>query len=265
MPTDLSAETLIRLSVQERKALILQQASLIDITNIADGDLHNAYKFGKIISSIAEDYFRYQIEQDNPNGSVLELERQSELIRAKIDKFARDFINWLVKYFETKKAILESHSNPSNLFELCGAKLLVTSNSVTRNLSTKIGLLLEEISNISPYVISPELEFKIKITGVDIVMFSEKTVKFAQLKTQKNTLTGSQVSRAKKELSVHENPLFVAAFDVGSWTFPQDSRISRIAGKVFWDDIHMNYELVETHVRNMLQRIDKAFAELAAS
>ncbi len=34
MPTKLTAETLIALSVPERKALISQQASTIDITNI---------------------------------------------------------------------------------------------------------------------------------------------------------------------------------------------------------------------------------------
>lgn len=265
MPIELSAETLIPLSVQERKALILQHCSLIDVTNIADESLHTAYKLGKIISSIAEAYFPYQIEQDNRNVSVLESERQNELIQSQTDKFATDFIDWLNKDFEKKKSIVENHPNPSNLFELCGAKLLVTSNSVTRSLSTRMGRLWEEISNISPYVIVPEFEFGIKITGIDIIIFSEETVKLAQLKTLKGTLTGSQVPRARKELGIHENPLFISAFNLGQWTFPPDSKIPRIAGKAFWDKIHIDYDLVENNVRNMLQRIDKAFAELAAS
>jgi hypothetical protein len=86
-----------------------------------------------------------------------------------------------------------------------------------------------------------------------------------RIETLKGTLTGSQIPRAKKELSIYENPLFIAAFNLGSWTFPQCSTIPRIAGKEFWDKIHIDYDIVENHVRNMLQKIDKAFAELAAS
>ena len=136
---------------------------------------------------------------------------------------------------------------------------------MTRTLSTRMGLLWEDISNISPYVIIPEFEFGIKITGVDIVILSQKIVKFAQLKTLRGTLTGSQIPRAKKELGIHQNPLFIAAFDLGQWTFPKNPNIPRIAGKEFWNSIHIDYDLVENNVRNMLQKIDKAFAELAAN
>ena len=90
MSTELTADTLIPLSIQERKALILHHTSLIDVINITDEDLHNAYKLGKIIVSISSEYFQYQIEQDNLKGSVLELEAQSSLIRSKTDKFAEN-------------------------------------------------------------------------------------------------------------------------------------------------------------------------------
>lgn len=263
MSTQLTAETLIPLSVQERKALILHHASLIDTTDIVDEDLQTAYKYGKILSLIAPAYFQYQIEQDIQNGSVLELDRQSQLISGKTTKFADDFIEWLKADFEKKSAIFDGHPNPSNLFELCGAKLLVTSNSVTRSLSTTMGSLWEKISNISPYIINPEFEFGIKITGIDILIFSEEKVKFAQLKTLKGTLTGSQVPRAKKELSIHENPLFIAAFDLGKWTFSNRINIPRIAGERFWNMISIDYDLVENHIRDMLQKIDKALAKLA--
>ncbi|WP_292748834.1 hypothetical protein [Nostoc sp. NMS4] len=198
IPTELVAETLLPLSIQERKELILNHALLIDVTHIADEDLHTAYKYGKIISSIAPAYFQYQIAQDNQNSSILELDIQSELIRSKTEKFADNFIEWLKADFQKKSAILEHHPNPRNLFELCGAKLLVTSNSVTRSLSTKMGVLWEEIANISSYVIIPEFEFGIKIKGIDIIILAEETIKFAQLKTLKGTLTGSQTNRAKK-------------------------------------------------------------------
>jgi hypothetical protein len=263
MSTKLEAKTLIPLSIQERKELILHHASLIDVTHIIDEDLHIAYKYGKIIYSIASGYFDYQIQKDNDNYSILELETQSKLISNKTDKFADEFITWLKADFEKKSAILEHHPNPQNLFELCGAKLLVTSNSVTRSLSTKMGQLWEEIADISPYVLVPEFEFGIKIKGIDIVILTDEKIKFAQLKTLKGTLTGSQTNRAKKELGIHDYPLFIAAFNLGGWTF-NDSKIPRIAGREFWDMIHLEYELIENHVRNMLQRIDKAFAELAA-
>ncbi|HLP87381.1 MAG TPA: hypothetical protein VK184_02100 [Nostocaceae cyanobacterium] len=263
MSTELVAETLIPLSVKERKELILDHASLIDVSHITDKDLHKAYKYGKIISLIAPAYFQYQIEQDRQNGSVLELDRQSQLIASKTEKFADDFIEWLKVDFEKKGEILEDHPNPRNLFELCGAKLLVTSNSVTRSLSTKMGNLWEAIANISPYIIIPVVEFDIQIKGIDIILLAEENIKFAQLKTLKGTLTGSQVNRAKKELEIHDSSLFIAAFNLGDWTF-KDNKIPRLAGKEFWNLIHIEYNLVEYHVRNMLQKIDAAFTKLAA-
>jgi hypothetical protein len=265
MSTKMTAETLIAMTIQERKTLIIQQASLLDTSHVTDQNLYNAYRFAKVISPIATMYFQSQIEQHNQRDLVLEREQQSDLIRAKTERFADKFIEWLKKDFENKKAILDNHPNPSNLFELCGAKLLITSNSVTRSLSTKMGRLWEEISNISPYVIVPEFEFDIKITGVDIIVLIDNTVSFAQLKTSKGTLTGSQVPRAKQELGIHDNPLFIAAFDLGSWSLSSKSSIPRMAGKEFWNQIHMDYELVEYHVRNMLKKIDQVFAELAAN
>ncbi|MDB9485720.1 hypothetical protein PN492_04025 [Dolichospermum circinale CS-537/01] len=265
MSSELTAETLIPLSVKERKALILHYTSLIDVTNIVDENLQQAYKYGKILSSIAPAYFQYQIKQDRQNGSILELDRQSQFISLVTEKFADDFIEWLKNDFEKKSIILEEHPNPANIFELCGAKLLVTSNSVTRSLNTKMGSLWEKISNISPYIINPEFEFGIKITGIDIIIFSEKKVRFAQLKTLKVTLTGSQSPRSKKELNIHENPLFIAAFNLGKWTFPfpNEYNIPRIAGKEFWNMIYIDYDIFEKNIRDMLQKIDQAFSELA--
>lgn len=259
-----TAETLIPLSVQERKALISQQVELIDVSEIADEDLHKAYRLGQVISSVAPAYFEYQIEQDNQHGSVLELAQQSQLIYSQTNKFAENFIEWLKRDFEKKKLILENHPNPSNIFELCGAKYFDTSY-VTRNLSIKMDRLWEEIADISPYVIVPDFEFGIKITGVDIILFSDETVNFAQLKTQKGTLTRYQTIRARKELGIHENPLFIAAFNIGESTFTINFKIPYICGKEFWDVIQMDYDLVENHVRDMLQRIDKYFTELIAS
>lgn len=263
MLSKLSAETLIPLSVEERKSLILHHASLIDATHINDEDLHIPYKYGKILSSIAQAYFECQLAQDRQNGTILELDKQYQSISSKTDRFTDNFIEWLKADFQNQSLLVDSHPKPKNLFELCGAKLLMTSNSVTRNLSTKMGKLWEDIADISPYIIIPEIEFGIKIKGIDLVILSQDKIVFAQIKTLKGTLTGSQRSRAKKELSIHENPLFISAFDLGEWTF-NDPQIPRLAGKDFWDIICIHYDVLEEQVKHMLQRIDRAFAKLAA-
>lgn len=262
MSTDFTATTLRELSVSERKELIYQKTLMIDATHITDEELNKAYKLAKSLHPILVLYFHEQIDQYN-QIKALDPEVQSLLIRSKIDKFQEDFLEWLERDFELKKT--QKIPKPSNLFELCEATLLITSNSVTRTLSTRMGHLWEKIANLSPYVIVPEVEFGISIKGIDIILYIDNTVSFAQLKTLKGTLTGSQTGRAIRELSIHENPLFLVAFDLGSWTFPVRQDIPRIAGKAFWEKIHIDYNLVETHVRDMLQKIDKAFAKLADS
>lgn len=262
MPIEFTAATLRELSVLERKELIYQKTLIIDATHIVDEELNKAYKWAKSLHPILDLYFQEQIEQYNKEIAI-ESEYQNLLIRSKIDKFKDDFLEWMKRDFELKK--IKQFPKPCNLFELCEATLLITSNSVTRTLSTRMGHLWEKIANISPYVIVPEVEFGISIKGIDIILYIDNTVSFAQLKTLKGTLTGSQTGRAIRELSIHENPLFLVAFDLGSWTFPIRADIPRIAGKAFWDKIHIDYNLVENHVRNMLQEIDKAFANLADS
>jgi hypothetical protein len=154
----------------------------------------------------------------------------SLLISQKTEKFGDNFIESLKADLEKKSEILDHHPNLESLFELCGAKLLVTSNSVTISLRPKMGHLWEEIADISPYIIIPEFEFGVKIKGIDIVILIDEKIKFAQLKTLKGTLNGSQTNRSKKELGIYDSPLFIAAFNLGRWKFNY-SRIPRIAGK----------------------------------
>ncbi len=188
----------------------------------------------------------------------------SLLISQKTQKFGDNCIESLKGDFEKKSEILDHHPNPQNLFEICGERLLVTSNSIIRSLSPKMGQLWGEVADISPYIIKPEFEFGVKIKGIDIVILIDEKIKFTQLKTLKGTLTGSQTNRYKKELGIHDSPLFIAAFNLGRWKF-NDSKIPRIARKEFWDKIHMDYNLIENHIINMLQKIDIAFGDLAAN
>lgn len=81
-----------------------------------------------------------------------------------------------------------------------------------------MGHLWERIANISPYVISPRIEFGVEVPAIDLIILANR-IEFAQIKTKRDTLTGSHRNRTYKELSLYENPLFVACFDLGGWHF----------------------------------------------
>ena len=49
---------------------------------------------------------------------------------------------------------------------------------------------------------SPELDFGVKIAGLDLLIYAENKIIQCQLKSNKDTLTGSQAERSVEELSV---------------------------------------------------------------
>lgn len=255
---NLTADALRGLTVSERRELILQQAASVPAAQIADRDLQTAYKISQALSPVICPYIQAQVELDRQNSSILEEHCQAEAIQSEVEKFVADFNEWLKGTLEVQKAVTEKA--PTNLYELAGAKRLASSNAVTRNLSTKMGHLWERLAKISPYAVSPTLEFGISIRGIDIIFCAEDQPVFAQLKSQRNTLTGAQLPRVKQELELHEQAMFIAAFAVGNWTFSHPT-IPRIAGEQFWQQIHMDYALLEHHVKAMLQRLDQAFAD----
>lgn len=127
-----------------------------------------------------------------------------------------------------EKTILEGAAEPSaedavNLFQLVGAMKLVRANTVSRLVSTHLGSAWEEMAALSHLAVSPEVDFGVRLKGVDIVFLEGGFLRHTQIKTQKNTLTGSQKGRSISELELHPRPLFAAAFDVANWTFPPKS------------------------------------------
>ena len=150
-------------------------------------------------------------------------------------------------------------STYSNLFDLVGAEKLAGANKLSRLVSTHLGSAWEEIAAQSHLAISPELDLGMRIVGVDIVILEGVKLRYTQIKTQKNTLTGSQANRSIAELSEYPHPLFAAAFDVANWTFPpyQRSKIERIAGREFWEDkLGISYDLVESRAGDSLRRLE---------
>lgn len=162
------------------------------------------------------------------------------------------------------KTILESAAEPSgknaaNLFELVGAVKLVKANKASRLVSTHLGSAWEEMAALSHLAVSPEADFGVRLKGVDIVFLEAGFLRHTQIKTQKNTLTGSQAGRSSSELELHPRPVFAAAFDVATWTFTpkQDSPIERIAGSLFWQKLGIEYADVVEAARDCFLGLEK--------
>tara|TARA_Y100001934_G_scaffold281252_1_gene390352 strand:+ start:783 stop:1439 length:657 start_codon:yes stop_codon:yes gene_type:complete len=147
-----------------------------------------------------------------------------------------------------------------NLFQLAGSKSLGNANMYSRKVSTILGSAWEEMAALSHIAVSPEESFNIRIKGVDIVFLEGGLLRHTQIKTKKDTLTGSQTGRSIDELNRHPNPLFAAAFDLGKcWTFPpiQKCGIERLAGKAFWDKLNIDYSVVKKAATDCLLRLEK--------
>jgi len=154
-------------------------------------------------------------------------------------------------------------SGATNLFELVGATKLIRANQLSRVVSTQLGAAWEEIATLSSFAVSPELELGIKITGIDLIFVEDGKLRHTQIKTQKNTLTGSQKDRSVSELLMHPHPLFAAAFDVANWTFPpfKSCGVQRVAGEAFWSKLNIDYrQVIAAAQRCVLSLETKLFA-----
>jgi len=260
MQRRLQADQLIPLSISARSQVIEEYASLVSAPTELNSDLHRAYQIAAILTPVLSDFIQHQIQVDSSHGSVFEKNRQSIAISTKCEQFANHFIATIPALVRSPAKM---ESSPRNLYELCGAAVFVESNSISRQLSRPMGDLWETIANISPYAISPEKDFGLKVTGVDLVLLSEGRGApiFVQIKTQRNTLTGSQAPRSRSELEIHQHRLFAAAFCTGSsWTFSSTS-IPRACGAEFWSMVGLDYELLRSHVKQMVLKIQTAYIE----
>ena len=153
-------------------------------------------------------------------------------------------------------------NNPGDsLFTLSNTKYFAFANIITRDLSRRWGKIWEDIAVISPKVVSPEKTFGgYKIPGVDFLMLLHNKLYFCQMKTAKNTLTGSQAPRSRTELELFQNSAFISAFDIGSWHF-NSSHTQRLAGEQFWKLIDINYFEIETNFIKTLENIENEFRD----
>ncbi|MDY7012171.1 MAG: hypothetical protein SVX43_01005 [Cyanobacteriota bacterium] len=255
------ATQLIPLSESARARLILEYASEVSVPIELEPELHLAYQISAILAPALPDFIQHQIQKDIEYGSILKRDRQSTAIANTCEQFANQFIASMPGLMRSPS---QMESNPRNLYEMCGATIFVESNSISRSLSTAMGDLWEIVLNISPYAVSPEKNFGLKITGIDSILLRDGKGSpiFVQIKTQRNTLTGSQAPRAKRELELHQQRLFAAAFCTGSsWTFSSPN-IPRICGAEFWNMAGLDYELLKFHVKRTILKIQSAYLEL---
>ena len=219
--------------------------------------LKNTYK-EKFSSKYMDDYNKNPIAASYKMSSILEMEIPA-FVRGKenkVDKLSELVDGFISEEIPKIENIVKSQiKEKNNVYNMAKSDLLVSANAVTRSLNTRLGYLWEKIANLSSYVISPELEFGVKLKGIDVIIFDEKNSKFiyVQMKTQKNTLTGSQSDRVTKELKKYNKSWLVACIDNDAkWTYK--GNIKTKVGDEFWKFCGIDYSAV----MNSLMRIVKS-------
>jgi len=206
-------EQFLEADLDERRRLISDQAALETFPEGLASQLQMPFRASKVINRFLGQFIEDQIQSDqnNPTGSVLLPDNFAGRVDEIFEAYRPGAMARIEKMRPTREELIAS---PKNLYELAGSVQLAFANKVSRTISTTMGSLWEQIANISPYVVNPETELGIKIPGVDIILKNVETsvIEHAQLKTQKNTLTGGQSGRVDAELSIHDHPIFCACF-----------------------------------------------------
>lgn len=193
---------------------------------------------------------KFYTEQEIYN--MLELKQDKRhMIKKLFEDFTRDIKPELIKLKN------DSCNKKNNIYQLANAYKLSAANAITRTYSTKLGLLWEKIADLAPNVISPELDLGYKIPEVDIIVLYDNKLYYTQLKTQKNTLTGSQTKRTIDELNKFQNHWFVACINTNcSSTIPKS--LNKLIGKEFWEKIGIDYDKdIEENLIMSIKEIEK--------
>jgi hypothetical protein len=254
------------IDIYEAELLDRKELILAEIRNV-DGQVANEIELAREISNVLNlflsDYFAHRIEEDNSraDGSILITSNMSDALEYEIEQFKPLAIEELKSALPTSEELISSFKN---VYEMSGAIKLSFANKATRNLSTTMGLLWERLASISPYAINPEIEFNLKVKGIDLIAqnFHNGKIEYQQLKTQHNTLTGSQRERSIEELQIHSNPVFCACFaNKSSWTFNHPD-IPRVSGIDFWSRLGISYDLLLAKVKALILVLEDEYVKL---
>lgn len=254
-----TAQQILGSNIAERKELIIgETVGLEDMESALD----RTKEVSRVINIFISAYFQLKIQNDlnQARGSILVDNNLAEAFDKEIEIFKPIAISKLQESMPTTDELLRSSKN---VYEMSGATKLAFANKATRTLSTTMGLLWERLASISPYAINPEIEFNLKLKGIDLIALNQDTsnVEYQQLKTQQNTLTGSQKGRSVEELSIHDYPVFCACFSNSSWTF-NDVNIPRISGTDFWSRIGISYDILLPRVKDLVLTLEEEYVRL---
>lgn len=179
------------------------------------------------------------------------------------EQIKKEFDNFTTKIIPELKTTLSSeinNKNPENVYQLANAVKLSTANAITRKFNTNLGLLWERIAVLAPNVVSPEIEFGYKIEEVDVIVLHDSKLYYTQLKTQKNTLTGSQKKRTVEELKKHENQWFVACIETNCTSTMPTKNLKCLVGKEFWTLIGISYDDILENLKGVIQEVEQLLA-----
>ena len=256
----IEARNIFESDTSQRSILIISEIE--NYSSISD-ELDRSRALAGVINTFINEYIEIQISVDKAKGgeSIVCPKALEVALDYQVSQFLPIAITELRKSQPTADELMQSSKN---IYEMSGAVKLSFANRATRNLSTTMGLLWERLANVSPYAINPELEFGIKIKGIDLIAKNRTTnhIEYQQLKTQHNTLTGSQKGRSVSELLIHENPVFCACFaNNSSWTFSHPD-IPRVSGRDFWERIGISYDIVLKCLKNLIAQLEKEYVKL---
>lgn len=195
--------------------------------------------------------------KDVTEKKFLDFISQKEDKRHLISAVFEDFTKSIIPELEQKES--DACHESKNVYQISGAVKLSSANTITRTYSTELGLLWEKIADLAPNVVSPELDFHLKIPEVDVVVLYDDKLYYTQLKTQRNTLTGSQGNRTVDELRRFPHNWFVACIDTdASWTAPKS--LNRLVGREFWDKIGIDYDKdILPNLKKSIMKIEETF------
>ena len=235
----------------------LQKPS-IKIPTFVTHDLVDTYQICRLIDDFIFEYF-----QENRTTDTDIADNSDQKIDDALDEFQSKVVEKILKEKQDFKNIsLKKKKGFKNIFEFAQCENLYLSNKYVNLISESLGHTLEEIASISSQVFVPEKILNFKIKGVDLVVFNQGIIKYTQLKTKKDTLTGSQSDRSINELKIHPNSVFAAALDMGnSWTISKtkakENNIELLAGQAFWSMLDLDYETILNKLKMTVRKIEK--------
>ncbi|MDJ0662708.1 MAG: hypothetical protein QNJ42_24965 [Crocosphaera sp.] len=235
---------------------ILKQKNSIKIPHDIPESLKEDYKISRTLDNYLEDYFYINSQYTSISNVDIKID---EILA----KFIKEVMNGVHQEKDKfRKAMNSKKKTFKNIFEFSKSENLYLSNIYTRFISENLGHKLEEIANLSNNVYIPDQELGINIKGIDLIIYDQGLIKYTQLKTKKDTLTGSQKNRSITELSIHPHSIFAAALNMGnSLTISKKSvekyNIELLVGDSFWSLINLEYDVILNKIAKAIKFLDK--------